>query len=144
MILTEDNQEIFNNDNIFKKVYKQNNKTIPCNSDFSLFFTLREFLHGRLSEAFLLRCTIINCPNYINERYLTIDLSPEKNYEKICKNIVRDINLAETIISLNKKLDRIDKIEVLRFIRWCKSANNIFEKINNIEYETELKKKIII
>ena len=96
-------------------------------------------MHGRLSEAFLSRCTIINCPNYINEKYLTIQLSPEKNYEIICKNIISDINLANEIISLNKTFFKFVIIDILRFIRWCKSANNIHNKIKNIECNTKLK-----
>jgi len=97
LILTEDNQEIYNNDIIFRKIYKNNKKSFPLNQRFSLFFTSREVFHGRLSEAFLSRCTIINCPNYDNENYLTIKLNPEENYKIICKNIIENENLEKEI-----------------------------------------------
>ena len=97
------------------------------NSIFSLFFTSREVFHGRLSEAFLPRCTIKYCPNYENENYLTMKLKPEENYEIICKSIIGNENLEKKIAYFNKILMRIEKIEVLRFIRWCKTAKNILE-----------------
>ena len=49
LFLSEDNQEIFNEDKSFKKNYNSNKKTIPSNPSFSLFFTSREVFHGRLS-----------------------------------------------------------------------------------------------
>ena len=103
-----------------------------------MFFTSREVFHGRLSEAFLSRCTIINCPNYDNENYLTMELRPEENYKIICKSIVANENLEEEIISFKKKLEEIEKIEVLRFIRWCKSTKNIYEKQEKLEYKSVL------
>ena len=144
LILTEDNQEIFNDDKIFKKIYKSNKKSVPLNPSFALFFTSREVFHGRLSEAFLSRCTIINCPNYDNEYYLTMELKPEQNYKIICKSIVANEKIEEEIISFKKKLEDIEKIEVLRFIRWCKSAKNIFEKQEKLEYKSLLYNNNII
>ena len=141
LILTEDNQEIFNNDKIFRKIYKTNKKSIPLNHGFSIFFTSREFFHGKTSEAFLSRCTVILCPNYENENYLTIQLKPEENYKIICKSIVKNESLEKEILFLNKNLF---KIEVLRFIRWCKSTRNIYQKIQEIKCYSILNKNNII
>lgn len=106
-----------------------------------MFFTSREVFHGRLSQAFLSRCTIINCPNYDNENYLTIELNPVENYKKICKSIVGNDTLEEEIINFNKILEKdkkIEKIEFLRFIRFCKSTKNIYDKQKNIEFKSLL------
>ena len=138
LILTEDNQEIFNDEKIFKNIYKTNKKSIPANPDFSIILTSRELFHGRLSEAFLSRCTIINCPNYENEKYLTIHLNPLDNYKIICRSIVENFKLYEEIIKFNSKFGEIEKIEILKFIRLCKSSKNIFENIDKIEYKSTL------
>ena len=139
LILTEDNQEIINDNKIFKKIYRTNKKSIPYKRSFSLYFTSREIFHCQLSEAFLSRCTIINCPNYNNKQYLTIELLPNNNYETICKNFVNDQNLVNLIISLNKEINKFNKFDILRFIRWCKSAKNIFDKISTINQNSILK-----
>ncbi len=134
LILTEDNQKIFN--------HKIN---IPFNEGFSIFFTSREVFHGRLSEAFLSRCTVINCPNYNNKKYLTIKLKTEDNYEIICRNIVKNEGLEKNIIFLKKNLVEKEKnfeIEILRFIRWCKSAKNIYQ--NQIKIQKKLNCKYIV
>ena len=138
LILTEDNQEIFNDERIFKNIYKTNKKSIPPNPDFSIILTSRELFHGRLSEAFLSRCTVINCPNYENENYLTINLKPLDNYKIICRSIVENIKIYNEIIKFNSKFGEIEKIEILKFIRWCKSSKNIFENIDKIEYKSDL------
>ena len=106
-----------------------------------MFFTSREVFHGRLSEAFLSRCTIINCPNYDNENYLTIELNPVESYKKICKSIVGNDTLEEEIINFNKILEKdkkIEEIEFLRFTRFCKSTKNIYDKQKNIEFKSLL------
>ena len=65
LVLSEDNQNIFNNFDILKELYNNNSKSsIPMNTNFSIFFTSRQINNGSLSEAFKSRCTIINCPNY--------------------------------------------------------------------------------
>ena len=133
LIITEDNQEIYNDDKIFRKIYKENIKSVPLNDSFRIFFTSREVFLVKLSKALLSRLTIINCPNYDNENYLSKKLVPEMNYKIICKSIVGDDDLVEEIIDLNKKLTKIEKIEFLRFIRWCKSSKNIFNKLKNIK-----------
>ena len=142
LILTEDNQEIYNDDKIFKKIYKENKKSVPLNPSFRIFFTSKEVFHGRLSEAFLSRLTIINCPNYDNENYLTIELNPEENYKTICESIVKNKNLVEEIINFNKILSKIEKIEVLRFITWCKSIKNIYKRLEQIDYKSILRKDL--
>ena len=129
LILTEDNQKIFNS-----KI------NIPFNEGFSIFFTSREVFHGRLSEAFLSRCTIINCPNYDNRNYLTIGLNTEENYKIICKSIVQNEDLEENIITFSKGLIKKNiEIEILRFIRWCKSAKNIYQNQSKIIDEINYK-----
>ena len=140
LIITEDNQEIYNDDKIFNKIYDENNKSIPFNDTFNIFFTSKEVFHARLSQAFISRLTIINCPNYDNENYLTMKLKPEENYKIICKSIVENNNLVEEIINFNKILSKIEKIEVIRFIRWCKSAKNIYYSLEKAEYNTLLHK----
>ena len=64
---------------------------------------------------------------------------PDNNYEVICKNIVNDQNLVNIIISLNKEINKFDKFDILRFIRWCKSVKNIFDKISTINHDSILK-----
>lgn len=50
--LTEDNQQIYNNSNIFEKIYNNNNKlTLPNNSKFKIIFTSRNIHKKSLSEA---------------------------------------------------------------------------------------------
>jgi len=142
LILTEDNQEIYNDDKIFKKIYKENKKSVPLNSSFRIFFTSKEVFHGRLSEAFLSRLSIINCPNYDNENYLTIELNPEENYKTICESIIKNKNIVEEIINFNKILSKIEKIEVLRFITWCKSTKNICKRLEKIDYKSILHKDL--
>ena len=135
LILTEDIQEIFNDDKIFQNIYKKTNKkSIPLNQDFSIFFTSREVFHGRLSEAFLSRCTLIYCPNYDCENYLTMEFKPQENYKIIYKSIVWNEYLEEEIIKFNTILMKIKKIEVLQFIRWCKTVKNIYKKLKGYEY----------
>ena len=63
LIITEDNQEIYNDDKIFRKIYKENIKSVPLNDSFRIFFTSREVFLVKLSKALLSRLTIINCPN---------------------------------------------------------------------------------
>ena len=138
LIITEDNQEIYNDDKIFKKIYNENIKSVPLNESFRMFFTSREVFHVKLSKALLSRLTIINCPNYDNENYLTMNLEPETNYKIICKRILEENNLVEEIIEFNKTIAKIEKIEFLRFIRWCHSAKNIYETLKKIEFQTLL------
>ena len=141
LIITEDNQEIYNDDKIFRKIYKDNIKSVPLNNTFRIFFTSREVFQVKLSKALISRLTIINCPNYENENYLTIRLNPEINYEIICKSIIEEDDLVKEIINFNKLITEIEKIEFLRFIRWCKSTKNIYNKLKNIKYKTILYKE---
>ena len=67
LILIEVNQEFLMIIKYLEKKYRTNKKNIPYKRSFSLFFTSKEIFHCQLSEAFLSRCTIINCPNYNNE-----------------------------------------------------------------------------
>ena len=142
LIITEDNQEIFNDDKIFKKIYKDDIKSVPLNNLFRIFFTSREVFQVKLSKALTSRLTIINCPNYDNENYLNIELNPEINYEIICKSIVDDKNLVKEMSVLNKTLIKTEKvkIEFLRFIRWCKSTKNIYDTLKKIKFKTVLYK----
>ena len=78
------------------------------NDSFRIFFTSREVFQGKLSKALTARLTIINCPNYDNQNYLSMKLNPEENYKKICESIVRENlkenDLIEEIINFNKKI----------------------------------------
>ena len=103
------------------------------NDSFRIYFTSREVFHGKLSKALTSRLTIIYCPNYDNENYLTMELQPEMNYKIICKSIVDDDNLVKEIINFNKIIAKIEQIEFLRFIRWCKSAKNIYKNLAKID-----------
>ena len=141
LIITEDNQEIYNDDKIFKKIYKENIKSVPLNDSFRIFFTSREVFQVKLSKAFISRLTIINCPNYDNENYLSMKLNPEENYKLICKSIVENDDLVQEIFNFNKILKKIENIEFLRFIRWCKSTKNICNRLEKIQYDADLFKK---
>ena len=142
LIITEDNQEIYNDEKIYRKIYKKNIKSVPENEFFRIFFTSNEFYQVKLSNALKSRLTIINCPDYDSKKYLTMELKHEQNYETICKSIVGEKGLVDEIINFNKILletENID-IEFLRFIRWCKSTKKIFDKIKKIKYKTLLHK----
>ena len=138
LIITEDNQEIFNDDKILRKIYKKDFKGIPENESFGIFFTSREVFQVKLSKALKSRLTIINCPNYDNQYYLTMELKPKENYEIICKSIVNQKDLVDEIINLNKKLSKEIKIEFLRFIRLCKSTQKIYDKLKDIKFKKTL------
>ena len=126
--LIEDNQKIFNDKDIFNKVYENKNKTsIPLNKDFSLIFTSRNAFNKSFSKAFISRCTLIQCPSYKDKIYLTINFDIEKNYLDISKNILSENKLENEIINLKKELNR--EIEILSFIRWCKTTKNIYKSI---------------
>ena len=129
LIITEDNQEIYNDDKIFKKIYKENIKSVPLNDSFRIFFTSKEVFQVKLSKALISRLTIINCPNYDNENYLSIELNSEENYKLICKSIVENEDLVQEIFNFNKILKKIENIDFLRFIRWCKSTKNICNRL---------------
>ena len=109
--MTEDNQEIFNNTKILKKIFNSNRKSIPLNPKFNIFFTSRDVFLGSLSEAFKSRCTIIYCPNYDTEKYLSKELFPEENYKIICKSILKEETLTEILIDFNKKLLKKKKLK---------------------------------
>ena len=100
LVLTEDTQEIFNNKKIFSKIYKnnQNKMNVPNSKNFSIYFTSTDSLNGRLSEAFRSRCTIINCPNYDTENYLTMKLDSKNNYKDIANYILLSQNNANKIV----------------------------------------------
>ena len=137
LVLSEDNQNIFNNSNIFKELYYNNNKSsIPKNTNFSIFFTSRQINNGLLSEAFKSRCTIINCPNYENKNYLNInELKSENVYETIANNIIKDERLSVNIKKINKNLQSYNasiQMDLLKYIRWCNSAKNIYDKLKDI------------
>ena len=135
LIITEDNQEIYNDDKIFTKIYNKNIKSVPLNNSFTISFTSKEVFQVKLSKAFISRLTVINCPSYDNNNYLTMKIDHEKNYEIICKSIVKDINLANEIIYFKKiliKIEKVKKIEFLRFIRWCKSAKNLYDYLSSL------------
>ena len=138
LIITEDNQEIFNDDIIFWKIYKDNIKSIPLNDSFRLFFTSKDVFQVKLSKALISRLTIINCPSYDNENYLTMKLNSQDNYEIICKSIVEEDFLVSEINNLNTK---IGKIEFLIFIRWCQTVKKIYNKLKKITYKTLLYKE---
>ena len=128
LVLTEDNQNLFNNKEIFSKVYNNSNKTsIPLNKNFHLIFTSRNAFNKSFSKAFLSRCTVIQCPSYKDKNYLTIKFDIEKNYLDISKNILSENNLENEIINLKKELNR--EIEILSFIRWCKTTRNLYDSI---------------
>ena len=159
LVLIEDNQKIFNDPEIFKKVYgEESNKTsIPINSRYSLFLTSREIFNEGLSKAFLTRVTIIYCQSYeinkIND--LEEDIN-EDNFIKICSNIFYQINLSDTenetleefkkaTMNLKNKLEEKIEFEFLKFIRWCKSTFNIYStiiknKCNTILYDKKKRK----
>jgi len=143
LVLTEDTQEIFNNKQILSEIYgeNQNKRNIPISKKFSIFFTSRESFNGRLSEAFRSRCTIINCPNYDTSNYLTIEMDSKQNYHDIAKYIFKKeydtiVEMIIKIFDLNKNIPHSRKINMLSFIRWCNSAKNIYEYIddNNKKY----------
>ena len=51
-----------------------------------------------------------------------MELIPEDNYKNICQSIIKenDSYLVKEIINFNSKiLSKNEKIEFLRFIRWC-------------------------
>ena len=144
LIITEDNQEIYNDDKIFRKIYKDNIKSVPLNDSFRIFFTSREVFQVKLSKALTSRLTIINCPNYDNENYLTMKLNPEENYKIVCESIVEEENLVNEIVYFNNIITKIEKIEFLRFITWCKTTKKIYDKIRKIGYKTVLHNKDIV
>ena len=138
LIITEDNQEIYNDDKIFRNIYKKNEKSVPLNKSFGIVLTSREVFQVKLSKPLTSRLTIINCPNYQNENYLTMELNPEDNYKKICQSIVEENYLVQEIINFNKNMSDYEKIEFLRLIRWCQSTKNLYERLKKIEYKTIL------
>ena len=138
LVLTEDTQEIFNNKQILSEIYgeNQNKRNIPISKKFSIFFTSRESFNGRLSEAFRSRCTIINCPNYDTSNYLTIEMDSKQNYHDIAKYIFKKeydtiVEMIIKIFDLNKNIPHSRKINMLSFIRWCNSAKNIYEYLDD-------------
>jgi len=133
LVLTEDTQGIFNNQQIFKDLYKSNRRSIPISNNFSMYFTSREVFNGRLSEAFKSRCTIINCPSYDNKLYLSIKLNTFKNYSSIAKSITKNIELQDEIIELYKRIYKRYRIPVLSFIRWCHTTERISEHMKGID-----------
>ena len=134
LVLTEDNQGIFNNRNIFEEVYENKSKiTLPHNPNFRIIFTSRNSHNKLLSEAFKSRCTIINCPSYKDDKYLLMELKPNDNYEKILKKYMTGIpDLEKEMTSF--KLKYKENIDFLSFIRFCKSAKNIYETYKNNYY----------
>ena len=146
LVLIEDNQKIFNDENLFKNVYgEENNKTsIPINSNYSVFLTSREIFNEGLSKAFLTRVTNIYCKSYeVNDSENSIK---EDNFEKICSNIFCKSELEKSIlddfkketINLKKILDDKIKIEFLKLIRWCKSILNIYSNLKENKCNTIL------
>ncbi|ORY29839.1 hypothetical protein LY90DRAFT_512768 [Neocallimastix californiae] len=99
LVLTEDSQGIFNNQQIFKDLYQSNRRSIPFSENFNIYFTSRETFNGKLSEAFKSRCTIILCPSYDNKLYLGINLNIFENYSSIAKSIVNK-NDAKYIVGI--------------------------------------------
>ena len=67
-----------------------------------------------------------------------MELNPDNNYNIICKSIVENEDIISEIIIFNKILNKIEKIEVLRFIRWCKTTKNIYDNIDKIIEKSSL------
>ena len=135
LVLTEDNQEIFNNKNIFEKVYKnQKNKiSLPNNPGFKIIFTSRQVNNKAFSEAFKSRCTIIHCPSYKEKKYLTLELKPDDNYEKIMKKILIGMDGLQNEMN-NFRLNFKKNIEFLTFIRFCKTSKNLLLNLRKNEF----------
>ncbi|OUM69791.1 hypothetical protein PIROE2DRAFT_57210 [Piromyces sp. E2] len=132
LVLTEDTQGIFNNQQIFKNLYESNRRSVPISDNFSIYFTSREIFNGGLSEAFKSRCTIINCPSYDNKLYLGIKLDTFENYSCIAKSIItEDDDLQKELIELYDRIHRKKRIPVLSFIRWCNTTKNINKHLEN-------------
>ncbi|ORX61262.1 hypothetical protein BCR36DRAFT_408210 [Piromyces finnis] len=160
LVLTEDTQGIFNNQQIFKDLYNSNKRSIPISDNFTLCFTSREVVNGRLSEAFKSRCTTIICPSYNNKLYLGIEINIINNYRSIAKSIIiNNDELQNELIKLYNKICKKHRIPVLSFIRWCNTTKRINECIQdtNIKhivgiavlrsifdgYEPNIRKKIV-
>jgi len=134
LVLTEDSQGIFNNQQIFKDLYQSNRRSIPFSENFNIYFTSRETFNGKLSEAFKSRCTIILCPSYDNKLYLGINLNIFENYSSIAKSIVnKNGNLQNGIIELYERIYKKYRIPLLSFIRWCNTTERINKYLPNID-----------
>ena len=147
LVLTEDNQGIYNNQIIFEKINNSKNRiSLPNNSNFKIIFTSRNVNNKSLSEAFKSRCTLIYCPSYKEKKYLLMELKPNDNYEKILKKNLNDMTELEREISAFRTLYK-ENIEFLSFIRLCKTAKNILEtsQKNIFVYKsTEINYKYIV
>ena len=141
LVLIEDSQKIYNDENIFKKIYGKNKNSLPLHLDFGVIMTSRNSFNKSLSKAFLSRITSIYCPNYKDKLFLNIKFEPKDNYNNISKNILSETSLQDEINIFKEKLDF--EVEVLSFIRWCKTTKYLYESINNYEhiYINDLKKK---
>ncbi|KAG4105393.1 hypothetical protein H8356DRAFT_1027608 [Neocallimastix lanati (nom. inval.)] len=134
LVLTEDTQGIFNNQQIFRDLYESNRRSIPISDYFKIYFTSREVFNGRLSEAFKSRCTIINCPSYDNKLYLGIKMNTFENYCSIAKSIItKNDDLQRETIALYNRIYIKYRIPVLSFIRWCKTTEKISEHLENTD-----------
>ncbi|ORX59905.1 hypothetical protein BCR36DRAFT_408277 [Piromyces finnis] len=137
LVLNEDTQGIFNNQKIFKDLYKSNRRSIPISNKFTLCFTSREIINGKLSEAFKSRCSTIICPSYDNSLYLgIIQIDKYENYSLIAKSIITKNELQKEIIKLyNKITNNKIIIPVLSFIRWCNTTERISEYLQDTSFK---------
>jgi len=138
LVLTEDTQGIFNNQQILSNLYESNKRSIPISNNCSICFTSREVNNGRMSEGFKSRCTIIICPSYDknDSNYLGVKLNKLENYKNIAESIItNNTELLKEIIILYEKIYKKYNIPTLSFIRWCNTTKKISENIQNNNYK---------
>ena len=131
LVLSEDNQNIFNDKKIFEKIFLHSRNSLPMNKNFRIFFTSKDSFTQNLSEAFRSRITIINCPDYSINNYLTMEIKNQENevLNEILENEIKDSELKENI---KKLMNDFENKNILNYIRCFKSIKNIYQNIETI------------
>ena len=143
-VLSEDNQEIYNNNEIFMKIYNDKNKTvIPYNNNFGVIFTAKSIKDK--SDAFLSRNSIIHIPNYKSKEYIGFKLEPKDNYDKIIQNIISNEygNLKNEIINFKLNIENdifLSNLNSLNYIRWFQTAKYLYHNQKNYEKDINCRK----
>ncbi|KAA6377564.1 MAG: hypothetical protein EZS28_026908, partial [Streblomastix strix] len=138
LVITEDTQQIFNDESILREVNQSNSHSAPISAGFSLAATTTETGRMSLSGPILSRFTSIYTEPYrlniINQLRPSIkknqrdndvgDQAEEEDLLIISESITeKNYDLIEVINDIHRGLNELNqKVTITEYIRWCRTA----------------------
>ncbi|KAA6398400.1 MAG: putative serine/threonine-protein kinase PLK4 [Streblomastix strix] len=143
LVITEDIEQIFNDDIILREVNQSSSRSAPISAGFSLAATTTETGRMSLSRPLLSRFTSIYTEPYrlniikqlrpsIDKKQENKDIQEDKNVEEYDLKVIaeriteKDYDLIEAINNIHRNLIELHQnVTINEYIRWCRTANSL-------------------